>query len=71
VRADLHRMAPARGGGTLGWELDVIAPVRVGPKSVVEIGVTGFRAGAAGEALGLGRAGATRGWGYLQLTTGL
>jgi hypothetical protein len=71
VRADLHRMAPARGGGTLGWELDVIAPVRVGPKSVVEIGYTSFRAGAAGEALGLGRAGATRGWGYLQLTAGL
>jgi hypothetical protein len=71
VRADLHRMAPARGGGTLGWELDVIAPVRLGPKTTVELGYTSFRAGEAGAALGLGRAGATRGWGYLQLTAGL
>jgi hypothetical protein len=68
VRADLHRMTPLRGGGVLGWEGDVLVPVRVLPRTTVELGQSVFRAGAAGAALGLGEVGRTRRWAYLQVT---
>jgi hypothetical protein len=68
LRADVHRLAPARAGGLLGWEADLVAPVRVAPGATVELGYSAFRAGEAGAALGLGRAGHVHGWGYLQLT---
>ncbi|GLC23822.1 alginate export family protein [Roseisolibacter agri] len=74
LRADLHRLATARprglSDGLLGWEADVAAPYRVLPGATIEAGYAAFRAGDAGTALGLGRAGHVRGWGYLQLTAG-
>jgi hypothetical protein len=74
LRADVHRLAPARGGGLpggpLGWEADVVAPVRLAPGASVELGYGAFRPGTAGSALGLGPTGRVRGWGYLQLTAG-
>ncbi len=74
LRADLHRLATARphglSDGLLGWEADVAAPYRVLPGATIEAGYAAFRAGDAGTALGLGRAGRVRGWGYLQLTAG-
>lgn len=70
VRTDLHRFAPVRGGGLLGWEGDVIVPLRLLPGTAVDVGYSVFRAGEAGAALELGRAGRTRGWGYLQISAG-
>ena len=68
VRTDLHRFAPVQGGGLLGWEADVIVPLRLLPGTAVDVGYSVFRAGEAGAALELGRAGRTRGWGYLQIS---
>jgi hypothetical protein len=68
VRADAHRMTATRGGGLLGYEADVIAPVRLPGGATVELGYTAFRAGPTGAAVGLGAAGAVRGWGYVQVT---
>jgi hypothetical protein len=74
LRADLHRLAAARPhglrDGLLGWEADVVAPYRILPGATIEAGYGAFRAGDAGTALGLGRTGRVRGWGYLQLTAG-
>lgn len=74
LRADVHHMTAVRArglaGSLLGWEADVVAPYRVAPGTTVELGSAAFRAGDAGAALGLGRAGRVRGWTYLQLTAG-
>jgi hypothetical protein len=68
VRVDAHRMRPMRGAGLLGYEADVIAPVRLPGHATLELGYTAFRAGPAGAAVGLAPDGAVRRWGYLQLT---
>jgi hypothetical protein len=68
LRVDGHRMRPMRGAGLLGYEADVIAPVRLVAGTTLELGWTAFRAGPAGAAVGLGPAGAVRRWGYVQLT---
>lgn len=68
LRADLHRFAAQAGPtGEIGWELDVIAPVKLSPASALEIGYAAFRAGRAAAAMGLGAQDATRQWGYVQL----
>jgi hypothetical protein len=68
LRVDGHRMRPMRGAGLLGYEADVIAPVRLVAGTTLELGWTAFRAGPAGAAVGLGPAGAVRRWGYVQFT---
>ncbi|MGZ8413200.1 MAG: alginate export family protein [Gemmatirosa sp.] len=68
LRTDVHRMTPARGGGVLGWELDVVPSVRVRPGLNVEGGYTAFHVAAAGAAVGLGESGRVRGRSYLQVT---
>ena len=71
LRADLHRFATQAGsGGQIGWELDVIAPVKLSSASALEVGYTGFRASAAAAAMGLGPPGHVRQWGYVQLRAG-
>jgi hypothetical protein len=68
LRTDVHRMAPAQGGGVFGWELDVVPTVRVRPGLNVEGGYTTFHVAATGAAVGLGEVGRLRGRSYLQLT---
>ena len=68
LRTDVHRMTPMRGGGMLGWEADLVAPIRVMRGLTAELGQSAFRAGDAGAALGLGPARRLRGWSYLALT---
>jgi hypothetical protein len=68
VRADLHRFATQAGGaGEIGWELDVVAPVRLSTAASLEFGYTAFRAGGAAAAFALGADGDVRHWSYIQL----
>lgn len=69
VAVDLHRFALARTGegpGTLGWELDVVAPLRVSPAARVSLGYGVFRNGPAAPRIGFGDEGQVRHWGYAQ-----
>ena len=71
VRGELHRFAlPTGDERSLGWEADVVLPVRLSPAAGVELGYGAFRAGRGAAAVGLGENGATRHWAYLQLRAG-
>ncbi|HVZ48925.1 MAG TPA: alginate export family protein [Gemmatimonadaceae bacterium] len=68
LRADVHRFAVQAGhAGEIGWELDLVAPIRLSGAASLELGATTFRASAAAAAMGLGADGDYRHWGYLQL----
>ncbi|HLV24825.1 MAG TPA: alginate export family protein [Gemmatimonadales bacterium] len=67
LRADIHSFRMNKGDDrNLGWELDLVAPVRVTSGSTVELGYSIFRAsdGAALPGLDSGE------WGYVQLRVG-
>ena len=71
LRADLHHFSLAAGDTRpLGWEGDLILPVRVSGAAAVELGYTLFRAERAAPLAGLGASGTTRHWAYLQLRAG-
>lgn len=71
VKAALHRFALGGGGARdLGWEGDLLLPVRLGDAAAVELGYSAFRAGDGAAAIGLGRSGSVRHWAYVQLRAG-
>jgi hypothetical protein len=71
LKVELHHFAPQAGvPGEIGWEADVIAPVRLSSAATMELGYTAFRAGPAAAAMGLGANGTLRHWAYLQLKAG-
>jgi len=71
LRMDLHRFATQAGGaGEIGWEFDVIAPIKLTGGSALELGYTTFRASDAAPAISLGTANHVRHWGYLHLRAG-
>jgi len=66
-RAELHRFTLASGDErSLGWEADVIVPMRINSATSIDVGYGLFRAGRAAAPLGLGSEGASRHWAYLQ-----
>jgi len=70
-RAELHRFTLAAGADRrLGVEADLVAPVRLGAGTTLELGYALFRAGSAAESLGLGAERSYRKWGYAQLRAG-
>lgn len=71
LRMDLHRFsAQAGGAGEIGWEFDVIAPIKLTGGSALELGYSIFRASDGATAIGLGPTDHVRHWGYLQLRAG-
>lgn len=68
ARAEAHRFALASGTDRdLGWEVDVLAPVRILPTTTLDLGFSVFRAGAAASSIGLGKEGTVRDWAFAQL----
>ena len=71
VRGEVHRFALASGDRRkLGWEADLVVPVRLLPTATMDVGVSAFRAGRDASSVGLGAPGAVRDWAYLQLRVG-
>lgn len=71
LKIELHHFAPQAGArAEIGWEADVIAPVRLSSAATMELGYTAFRAGPAAAAMGLGANNTFRHWAYLQLKAG-
>jgi hypothetical protein len=71
LKIELHHFAPQAGpAGEIGWEGDVIVPVRFSAAATMELGYTAFLAGPAAAAMGLGANGTWRHWAYLQLKAG-
>lgn len=73
LSVDLHRFSLARGGagaGTLGWELDLVAPLRISPSARVALGYGLFRNGPGAPRVGFGPEGELWHWGYLQVSMG-
>jgi hypothetical protein len=70
-RAELHRFTLAAGADRhLGEEADLVAPIRLGTGTTLELGYALFRAGTAAESVGLGADRSYRKWGYAQLRAG-
>jgi hypothetical protein len=68
LKVELHHFAPQTGArAEIGWEADVIAPVRLSTSTLFELGYTAFRAGPAAQAMGLGVNNSVRQWTYAQL----
>jgi hypothetical protein len=68
VRAEAHRFSFTTGAQRdLGWELDLMMPIRVLPTSWLELGYSLFRAGREASNLGLGAQGSVRDWAFVQL----
>lgn len=71
LRGELHRFTLATGSERhLGWEADVVLPVRLTSGAGVELGYSAFRAGRGAAAVGLGDDGTMRHWAYVQLRAG-
>jgi hypothetical protein len=71
LRGELHRLAPASGDrAPLGWEGDVVLPLRLSSAAGIDVGYAFFRAGANAAPLGLGSEGTVRNWAYLQMRVG-
>ena len=71
LKAELHHFTLASGSNTaLGWEADITVPVRIGSAAGLDFGYSLFRPQAGAAAVGLGTAGQTRHWAYLQLRAG-
>lgn len=67
MRAELHRFRFSSGvGRDLGWEGDLILPIRLLPTASLDVGASLFRAGDHAAQVGLGAPGATRDWAFLQ-----
>lgn len=70
-RAELHRFTLATGADRrLGTEADLVAPIRLGAGTTLELGYALFRSGPAAESVGLGADRSYRKWGYAQLRAG-
>ncbi len=70
-RVEAHRFTMTSGRGRdIGWETDVVVPVRVLPTSTVELGYSVFRTGDNASSIGLGTPGAFRNWAFVQLRVG-
>jgi hypothetical protein len=71
LRSEVHHFALATGGDKpLGWEGDLVLPVRVNSATGVDLGYTLFRAERGAQGVGLGGSGSYRHWAYLQLRVG-
>jgi hypothetical protein len=71
MRGEVHRFGFSSGSGRdLGWEADVIVPVRLLPTATMDVGVSAFRAGHDASSVGLGTPGTVRDWAFLQLRVG-
>ncbi len=73
VSAEVHRFSLARSGGgdgDLGWELDVVAPLRLSPHARITLGYGAFRNGAGAPAIGFGPEGELSHWGFVQAVLG-
>ena len=71
LKTELHHFALATGSDRpLGWEADIVVPVRVTPAAGLELGYSAFRAERGAAAAGLGASGDMRHWGYAQLKVG-
>ena len=70
-RAELHRYALATGSERhLGWEGDVVLPIRISPAATMDIGYGTFRAGRGAPQIGLGANSTVKSWAYLSLRAG-
>ena len=68
IHGQLHRMGLATGvNRDLGWEADVVIPVKMSSLAQVDIGYSAFRAGSGAEQIGLGQRGHVQQWAYVQL----
>lgn len=68
LRTELHHYSPQAGNAReIGWELDVIAPIKVSSAATLELGYGAFRAGPGAAAMGLGATEYARHWAYAQL----
>jgi hypothetical protein len=71
LRAELHHFALASGRTRdLGWEADLVLPVRMGDAASVELSYGAFRAGPGAAAVALGRDASVRHAAHLQLRAG-
>ncbi|MDA1080065.1 MAG: alginate export family protein [Gemmatimonadetes bacterium] len=65
LQAELHRYNTQAGDTReIGWELDVVAPVRLSGGASLQFGYGAFRAGPGAAAIGLGAEGSSRHWAF-------
>lgn len=70
-RAELHRFTLASASERdLGWEADVVFPVRLSAAASMDVGFSTLRAGKAAPALGIGAEKSYRNWAYASLRAG-
>ena len=68
LRSELHRFALASGAERpLGWEGDLILPLKLNTAASLDVGAALFRAQRGAAAVGLATSGTTSAWTYLQL----
>lgn len=71
LRADVHHFALASGADRpLGWEADVILPIKLNAAASLDLGAGLFHAQRGAEAVGIAKNGTSSGWTYLQLVVG-
>jgi hypothetical protein len=70
LEVDVHRFLLAQQGAlesrAIGWELDLTYPFRFADAGRILVGYSLFRNGPAAQAIGLGTAGSTWHWGFVQ-----
>jgi hypothetical protein len=72
LRAEAHQFTMQAGTNrSLGSELDLNVPIKIGAAASVELGYSAFRTASGATTVGLGPAHATRQWAYLQLRAGI
>jgi hypothetical protein len=54
----------------LGWEGDIVVPMRLNGVAGIDVGYTVFRAEGGAQTIGLGAKGTYRNWAYVQLRAG-
>ncbi|HEX7979445.1 MAG TPA: alginate export family protein, partial [Gemmatimonadaceae bacterium] len=70
-RVELHRFTLATGTDrALGFESDLVAPIKLPANTSLELGLSLFRNGTAAPSVALGDAGTTKRWLYAQLRAG-
>jgi len=68
LRTELHHYAPQAGkAGEIGWEFDVVAPLKLSSAATFELGYGAFRAGPNAASMGVGANGYARHWAYAQM----
>lgn len=71
LRSELHHFALETGSDApLGWEGDIVLPMRLNGVAGIDVGYTVFRAERGARAIGLGAEGTYRNWAYVQLRAG-